>query len=141
MSDDEGFQAALAQREQATRRFVNGDASALKALLAERDDVTFFGNFGGYERGWQQVAERLDWAALPFVEGDVEIETLASGASGDLGYAVTLERGTIRTTAGETRRLELRVTLIFRREDGAWRLVHRHADPLRPKDQAPRPGR
>ncbi len=25
---------------------------------------------------------------------------------------------------------ELRVTTVFRREDGEWRVVHRHADPV-----------
>lgn len=33
--------------------------------------------------------------------------------------------------------LELRVTQTFRREDGSWRFVHRHADPFVQKREPP----
>jgi len=33
---------------------------------------------------------------------------------------------------------ELRVTEVFRREDGEWKVVHRHADPMPDSDAARR---
>jgi ketosteroid isomerase-like protein len=33
---------------------------------------------------------------------------------------------------------ELRVTEVFRREDGEWKVVHRHADPMPGSDAARR---
>ncbi|MDT7741861.1 MAG: hypothetical protein QOE59_939 [Actinomycetota bacterium] len=56
-------------------------------------------------------------------------ESLAASSSGELGFAVGIERGRVtvveRDEAGE---IALRVTHLFRREDGRWRVVHRHAD-------------
>jgi ketosteroid isomerase-like protein len=51
--------------------------------------------------------------------------------SGDLAYTVAIERSEVRV-AGQDKPapMALRVTHIFRKEDGAWKLVHRHADPL-----------
>lgn len=49
----------------------------------------------------------------------------------DLGYTVEIERFEARVGESEAvTPVALRVTSIFRREDGAWKLVHRHADPI-----------
>ena len=57
-------------------------------------------------------------------------------ASGDLAYVVWLERSTAHFQgAAAPVDLALRVTHVLRREDGTWRLVHRHGDALHP--QAP----
>jgi ketosteroid isomerase-like protein len=54
--------------------------------------------------------------------------------SGDLGYSVSLERGHAHLTAEEAAApMVLRVTHVYRRVDGVWRVVHRHADPLTAK--------
>jgi len=53
------------------------------------------------------------------------------GVGTELAYTVAIERNCVRLgNAPEPQPLELRVTQIFRRESGEWRLVHRHADPL-----------
>jgi ketosteroid isomerase-like protein len=56
-----------------------------------------------------------------------EFELVAAGASGDLAYTVGLEH-TSATVEGAPRTYTLRVTHVYRREDGAWRIVHRHGD-------------
>jgi ketosteroid isomerase-like protein len=51
--------------------------------------------------------------------------------SGDLGYSVSLERGHAHLAGeGAAAPMVLRVTHVYRRIDGVWRVVHRHADPL-----------
>ena len=46
---------------------------------------------------------------------------------GDMAYTVGYEH-TEATVRGEPSRYKLRATQIYRREDGEWKVVHRHAD-------------
>ena len=64
-----------------------------------------------------------------------DVDIIAAGASGDLAYTVAYEH-TSTSVAGVPRTYTLRVTQIYRREDGEWKLVHRHGDEL-PADQEP----
>jgi ketosteroid isomerase-like protein len=97
--------------------------------------VTIFGAWGDHERGWAEVEPRLAWAAARFAPGGHTVqELLASGTSGDLGYTVSIEHGTATVTgASEAVPMRLRVTHIYRREAGEWKLVHRHADAVTAK--------
>jgi ketosteroid isomerase-like protein len=57
---------------------------------------------------------------------------LNSGVSGDLAFTVAIEhQESVRLgDQGKPAARALRVTQVFRRENGAWKLLHRHADPL-----------
>jgi ketosteroid isomerase-like protein len=82
------------------------------------------------ERGWENVAARLDWASSKYSDG-IRSRTEISGAvTSDFAYIVQTE--VIRSLAGRTEqsKQELRVTMMFRREPDGWRIVHRHADSL-----------
>ena len=64
------------------------------------------------------------------------MENLATGMGSDLAYTVEIESYRARVGgADEMAQVSIRVTSIFRREEGVWKLVHRHADPI----TAPRP--
>jgi len=122
------FRAVVAQ---ANREMVQGNPTRLKAIYSHQEDVTILGGFGGVERGWSQVEPRLDWAASQLQDGTFTEETVSMGVGTELAYTVTIERNCVRLDNNpEPQPLELRVTQIFRRESGQWRLVHRHADPL-----------
>lgn len=126
---DDDFREMLERTVAAVEALVTGDPSPYLALWSQRDDVTVLGGFGGYARGWDQVRQNTELAASRFRGGQIVVEWLASGESGDLGYAIWIERGEVRVTGREDPApLVVRVTQIFRREDGVWKLIHRHGD-------------
>ena len=133
-ADRESLRAAIARMSDATSAFVAGDATLWKERCSHGEDVTIAGGWGAYERGWEAVGERYAWAASRYQGGEVEIEVVALDASGDLGYTFHIERQVARLAGvAEPVPVVLRVTHIYRREGGEWRLVHRHADPVTSK--------
>ncbi len=83
---------------------------------------------------WEQVDKRLDWAASRFRGGRGTVEPLTMGESGDLAYTVYLEKSEVQVEGQEARHpMVLRVTHIYCREDGAWKIIHRHADAVAQK--------
>ena len=142
-TDDSGLRAFLPQWEEAQTRFINGDPTLWKRNASHGDDVTILGAFGGYgEKGWNAVGARYDWASSQYRPGGatVKVEYLNVGVSGDLGFTVAIERQAGSHVGDQPKPTPraLRATQIFRKEDGAWKLLHRHADPLLEKQAPPR---
>jgi hypothetical protein len=124
------FAEFLDRVDNAQLEFQNGRPEAYKTLWSHQSDVTLGGGFGGsFERGWDKVAKRLDWASSQFKNGSNEIRRLASSESADLGYLIQTEHlhFTSPSSNAPVERF-YRVTMLFRREDGQWRIIHRHAD-------------
>jgi ketosteroid isomerase-like protein len=132
--DNDNFSAFLKRWEQCVTGFVNGDPTLWKQNTSRGDDVTILGAFGGYEKGWKEVGPRFDWASSQFKNSGakLDVEYLNSGVSGDLAFTVSIERANRQYTPGVTGQAPqaLRTTHIFRKENGAWKLLHRHGDPL-----------
>ena len=126
------FERFLRRYEAANTAFVNGDPSPWLEIVAERDPASIFGGFGGLgEAGVDDVHQRYMLAAGAFLYSgaEVEFEYLVTDVRGRLAYTVAIERAMV-LYAGHTE-VEpqvLRVTMIFRHDNGAWRIVHRHAD-------------
>jgi ketosteroid isomerase-like protein len=135
-SPDPGFNSFLLRFEDSISRFINGDPNPWKDHASKLDDVTVMGAWGDYEKGWQQADPRYNWAAARFRDSGakVAVEYISSGVSGDLAYSIAIERSTVRLVGiDETKPLALRVTHLFRKENGEWKMIHRHADPLMEK--------
>jgi ketosteroid isomerase-like protein len=129
---DSSFQAFLPSWESAQYRFINGDPTAWSAITSDAKDVTIFGAFGGSEKGSTEVRARYVWASSQFKKSGSgqKIDYLTIVESGDLAVTIAIERQTawIEHQSGPSARA-LRVTQVFRRENGQWKLLHRHADP------------
>jgi len=122
---------AIQRMRAATADFINGETAAWKAMCSHRADATIFGGWGGHERGWEQLGPRYDWAAARFAGGEVAFEEISRVATPDLAYTVHFERMRVRLAGGdEIVPVNLRVSHLYRREEGEWKLTHRHADPL-----------
>jgi ketosteroid isomerase-like protein len=131
MGEVDGFLAAILPRQrQADLALLNGDAGPRKMLWSHEDPVTVLGAAKTVS-GWPEVEDLFDWLASNFTNGtSYELDVTAASVSGDLGYVVGSEHS-MASVAGEApAQIELRVTLIFRREHGEWKEVHRHADPI-----------
>jgi ketosteroid isomerase-like protein len=130
---DPSFQAFLSRFEEGTSGFINGDNTLWKENASRSDAATIMGAWGAYEKGWNEVGSRYDWAAARFAEsGDkIDVEYISTVVSGDMAYTVAIERSeALIVGQDKPAPLALRVTHIYMKEDGIWKLMHRHADPL-----------
>jgi len=128
---DKSFDDFMQQRRRVAAAFVNGDPGPLREISAAADPATFFGPSGGAEQGAAHVLEVNEAGSHRFHGGVNELEILHCGSSGELAYWTGFQRGSVRL---EGRRdpvpTRLRVTELFRLENGEWKLIHRHADAL-----------
>ncbi len=107
----------------------NGDAGPRMAMWSHSDPVTLFGALMTTS-GWGEIGPAFEWLATTFSDGSYDYEVIAAATSGDLGYIVGIEHSRASIGGAAPEAYELRVTTIFRREEGEWRVVHRHADPI-----------
>jgi hypothetical protein len=129
-----GFERFLRRYEAANTAFVNGDPTQWLSITADRDPVSIFGGFGGLgEAGTDQVHQRYLLAATAFRPSGaiVDFEYLVKDVRGRLAYTVAIERSHVLYTGqAEPRPQILRVTMMFRFDRGAWKIIHRHADTM-----------
>ena len=103
---DEFLNATLPRQMKAETALHNGDPEPRLAMWTSKGPVTRFSDCT-----------------------DHRFEPVAAGVSGDLAYTVGYEHVVFSIDGGPVAPLTLRVTHLYRREDGEWKTVHRHADP------------
>ena len=130
-SDDEiAIRAAVSQWLDVLNAMLNGDAEPLAGLYSHNDDVTYMGAEGTYRVGWS--ATFADWKAQAKkdIGGSAEGRDIHVVVSGDLATASHLTVSSIANAQGERTEVTVRETSVFRKEDGAWRMIAHHADAI-----------
>ena len=121
---DSDWDRFISRCQQALDDLVEGRPEPFKALWSHADDVVIMGAFGGYERGWDQVSARLDWAAAGIKATGRAAENIVAVVGDNLAYTVDLEHMTRHAGDDPTPRT-LRCTQV----------ILRHADELPDKDE------
>ena len=127
MSAEDEVRDASSKFYAALNRMANGDAGPLAGVWSHSAEVTTMHPIGGREVGWDQVRKSWEQVAQLSSGGQVELADQAIRVAGDLAYELGVERGRL-TLAGQEVTIDHRVTNIYRREAGAWKVVHHHAD-------------
>ncbi|MFH5925624.1 YybH family protein [Roseomonas xinghualingensis] len=110
---------------------MRGDVDAYVKLVTLSDDFTLMSPFGGTpSRGPEYTPERMAAMGSFFRNGKLQMEMVEAYGSQDMVVLAFIEHAHVEVGGLPAQDWDLRVTLVYRREQDGWRLVHRHADPL-----------
>ncbi len=127
MSTEDEVRKASERFYAALNRMLNGDASPLADIWSHSAAVTTMHPIGGREVGWDKVAEAWGQVAKLASDGQGKLSDQLIQVAGDMAYEVGVEQAQFKL-AGQQVSIKQRVTNIYRRETGAWKIVHHHTD-------------
>ena len=127
MSTADEVRKASNQFYAALSRMANGDAASLGDVWSHDANVTAMHPIGGRHVGWDAVRTSFEQVAGAASDGKIEIQDQIVQVAGDLGYELGMERGRFRF-AGHDVTIDHRVTNVYRREAGGWKIIHHHTD-------------
>jgi ketosteroid isomerase-like protein len=127
MADEDDVHAASKRFYAALNRMLGGDAGPLGEIWSHGAAATTMHPIGGREIGWDKVRNSFEQVARIAQGGQVALDDQFIQIAGDTAYELGVERGEL-TLAGQHIAIDGRVTNIYRRESGAWKIVHHHTD-------------
>ena len=132
MSVADDVDALIEQYKLATAEFLRGNPEPYMELFSHREDVTIANPFFPVVRGWDNVSDTLERTASRLRGGEfLGSEIVAKCVTPELAYVVQLVRERAKVGGSEiVTPIHLRNTMILRPEDGTWKIVHLHGDPI-----------
>ena len=127
VSEFDEVRKASEQLYAALNHMLNGDSCLMADIWSHSDAVTTMHPVGGREVGWDKVRETWNQLARLTSDGEVKLREQLIQMDGDMAYEVGTEYGQVKLGGHEVS-LEQRVTNIYRREAGTWKVVHHHTD-------------
>jgi len=127
MSAADEVRQASEQFYAALNQMAVGEPNSMSEVWAHGDDVTALHPIGGRNEGWEETRTAFDQVGTVASGGYVQIRDQIIQVGSDLAYEIGVEEGEI-TLAGERVSISQRVTNIYRRDGGEWKMVHHHSD-------------
>jgi uncharacterized protein (TIGR02246 family) len=111
----------------ALNSMTNGDPDPLGVVWSHGETVTAMHPIGGRQVGWDAVRKSFEQVAELASDGKIELKDQVVRVIGDVAYEVGVEGGHLKL-ADKQVSIEHRVTNIYQRQEGAWRIIHHHTD-------------
>jgi len=127
MSATPEIRAASARFYNALNRMAAGDAAPMSDAWVRSDAVSAQHPIGGRDLGYHAVTASFAKVAGIAGGGDIRLEDQKIDAASDMAVETGVECGSL-VIAGHTATIRHRVTNVYRRQDGEWRLAHHHTD-------------
>lgn len=127
MSTEDEVRKASMQFYVALNRMLNGDARPLSNIWSHGSTVTTMHPIGGRQVGWNEVRESWEQVAKSASDGKVELKDQLIHVAGDAAYEAGVEHAEFRL-GGQQVASQIRVTNIYQREAGVWKVTHHHTD-------------
>ena len=126
------LESFVKQYNEAINQFFHGDPEPAKKLYSRRENASLANPFGPVAIGWENIEPTMERAAAHYHDGRATgFETLTSYATPELAHIVGIESFEAKIGSREDAISgSLRVTSVLCVEDGAWKILHRHADPI-----------
>src|SRR5215212_5366165 len=124
MAVEDEVRQASEQFYAALNRLLNGDPGPMEEVWSHGSDAAGMHPFGGRALGWEEVRASWEQAAQAFSDGQVSLDELVVvPITDDVAYTLGTEHGQAKL-GDESIRVDWRVTNIYRREGGEWKMVH-----------------
>lgn len=127
MSNEDEVRNASEQFYAALNKMVKGNPQSLSDIWSHDSAVTTMHPSGGRQVGWKDVWETWDQTARVASEGQVKLQDQFIRVVGDVAYEIGVENAGF-TLAGQKVTDQVRVTNIYQKEDGTWKIIHHHSD-------------
>ena len=108
-------------------RMANGESNTLAAAWSQNGNAVAMHPIGGREVGWKAVEKSFNQVAGVASEGKIELKDQLIQVLGDAAYEVGIEKAQFKI-GGQMVKGEIRVTNIYQKENGSWKMVHHHTD-------------
>ena len=127
MSASDEVRRASMQFYTALNRMANGDSSLIAGTWSHDPEVTAMHPVDGREMGWEAVKASFEQFAQVAANGTIDLQDQVIRVVGDVAYELGVEQGECKL-GGYPVAIKHRVTNIYRREGGGWRMIHHHSD-------------
>ena len=116
---------------------VRGDVGPRLQMWSHNEPVCLFAAVGPSKSGWDELEPTFRSVAARLSGGrDVSYEIMSFDVSTDMAWTAGFARFIVSIDGGPLTRYTLRITHVYRREAGEWKVVHEHSN-FEPTDQTP----
>lgn len=111
----------------ALSRMAGGETDSMEKVWLHNDSVTAMHPISGRETGWEAVKGSFNGVAKLALGGKVELKNQLIRVLGNMAYEIGNEEGELKIS-GKKVKIDQRVTNVYQKEDGSWKMIHHHAD-------------